>query len=258
MRDWLRWVGFFSLLAACGGAPATPTAPVTTTTAPDPVVSAPDRDPEDKALDAGRRPAELLAFVGVKPGMHVAELAAGNGYTTELLARAVGPTGVVYGQNTQQILERFAQKGWSARTSKPVNKNVVPVVRPFEDPLPPEAKDLDGVVIVLTYHDTFWFDGGVDRAKMNAAVLRALKPGGFYVVVDHSGRKGTGSTEVQTLHRVDEDLVRKEVEAAGFKLAAEGSFLRHPEDARDWNPSPRAAGERRGQSDRFVLKFVKP
>ena len=139
-----------------------------------------------------------------------------------------------------------------------MNKNVVSVVRPFEDPLPPEAKDLDGVVIVLTYHDTYWFGGGVDRAKMNASVVRALKPGGFYAVVDHSGRKGTAATEVKTLHRIEEATVREDVARAGFELAAEGQFLRHPEDARDWNPAPFAAGARRGKSDRFVLKFVRP
>jgi len=140
------------------------------------IENAPDRDPDDKKLDAGRKPAQFLAFVGVRPRNHVAELAAGGGYTTELLARAVGPMGVVYGQNSPWMLERFAKKPWEARVAKPVNKNVVSVAREFEDPLPPEAKDLDAVVINLVYHDTVGMN--VDRAKMNAAVLKALKPGG--------------------------------------------------------------------------------
>lgn len=220
------------------------------------VVDAPDRDPEDKKLDAGRKPAELLAFAGIKPGMKVAELGAGGGYTAELLARAVGPTGVVYGQNSPLLLEKFAAKPWAARVAKPVDKNVVSVAREFDDPLPPEAKDLDAVIINLFYHDTFWMK--VDRAKMNAAVFRALKPGGVYIVVDHSARPGTGSSEAQTTHRIEESVVRAEVPQAGFKLVADADFLRNPDDKRDWSTSPGAAGEKRGTSDRFVLKFVKP
>jgi len=220
------------------------------------VVDAPDRDPADKKLDAGRKPAELLAFAGIKPGMKVADLAAGGGYTTELLARAVGPTGVVYGQNSPMIIEKFAAKPWAARLAKPADKNVVKVTRDFDDPLPPEAKDLDAVVMVLFYHDTFWMK--VDQAKMNAAVFRALKPGGVFVILDHSGRAGSGTSEVQTLHRIDEAVVRKEVPLAGFKLAADADVWRNPDDKRDWNSSPMAAGEKRGTSDRFALKFVKP
>jgi predicted methyltransferase len=220
------------------------------------IVDASDRSPEDRALDAGRHPNDLLAFLHVQPGMHVAELGAGGGYTTELLARSVGPTGTVYGQNSKFILERFAEKPWSARLAKPVMKNVVRVDRPFDDPLPPEAHDLDAVVMVLFYHDTVW--QGVDRDKMNRAIFSALRPGGWYVIVDHSGRAGTGVTEVQTLHRIEEQVVRDEITRAGFRLASEGSFLRSSSDTRDWNASPRAAGERRGTSDRFVLGFSKP
>jgi predicted methyltransferase len=220
------------------------------------VVDAADRDPEDRKLDAGRKPAELLTFAGIKPGMKVADLGAGRGYTTELLARAVGPSGVVYGQNTAMMLEKFLEKPWSARLAKPINKNVVKVTRDADDPLPPEAKDLDAAIFVLLYHDTFWMKA--DQAKMNAAVFRALKPGGVYVIVDHSGKAGTGTTEVQTLHRIEESVVRKEVTAAGFKLATWTDVMRRPDDTKDWNTSPMAAGEKRGTSDRFVLKFVKP
>ncbi|MGH7893749.1 MAG: class I SAM-dependent methyltransferase [Candidatus Binatia bacterium] len=219
-------------------------------------VAATDRSEADRALDAGRHPAELLAFSRVGPGMRVAELGAGGGYTTELLARAVGPTGVVYGQNSRFILERFAEKPWSERLAKPVMRNVVRVDREFADPLPPDAHDLDAVLIVLFYHDTVWM--GVDRAQMNRAVYEALRPGGTYVVVDHSGRAGSGATETEALHRIEESVVRDEVQAAGFRLAAVGDFLRNPDDARDWSASPRGAGERRGTSDRFVLGFVKP
>jgi predicted methyltransferase len=93
---------------------------------------------------------------------------------------------------------------------------------------------------------------------MNAAIFAALKPGGVYAVVDHSGRTGTGVTEVQTLHRIEQSVVTAEIESAGFKQIEEGWFLRNPHDSRDWNDAPTAAKERRGTSDRFVLKFVKP
>ncbi|XXX82254.1 SAM-dependent methyltransferase [Sorangium sp. So ce134] len=220
------------------------------------VVDAADRSDADRALDAGRKPAETLAFFGIQPGMKVAELEAGGGYTAELLARAVGPGGVVYGQNNRFVLERFAEKPWSERLKKPVMKPVVRVDRELEDPLPPEARDLDAVFLVLFYHDTVWL--GTDRAAMNRAIFRALKPGGVYAIVDHAGRDGTGVTEVKTLHRIEEKVVREEIEQAGFRLAAEASFLRTPTDTRDWNASPMVAGEKRGTSDRFVLKFVKP
>ena len=220
------------------------------------VVAAEDRSVADRALDAGRRPETLLEFADVRPGMRVADLGAGGGYTTELLARAVAPAGVVYAQNSRFILERFAAKPWAERLAKPVMANVVRVDRDFDDPLPPDIQGLDRVVMVLFYHDTVWM--GVDRTRMNETVFRALKPGGLYVIVDHSARQGAGWADVRTLHRIEESVVRTEVEAAGFQLARESDFLRNAADTRDWNDSPTAAGDRRGTSDRFALAFVKP
>lgn len=220
------------------------------------IVAAPDRTDADRALDGGRHPAEVLAFFSVAPGMRVADLGAGGGYTTELLARAVGPTGVVYGQNPKLILEKFAEKPWSERLAKPVMKPVVRVDREFDDPLPPEARNLDAVFMVLFYHDTVWMK--TDRERMNRAIFEALRPGGVFAVIDHSAKPGDGLGDVQTLHRIDEKVLKEEVEKAGFRLAREGDFLRNPADGRDWNDSPSAAAERRGTSDRFVLAFVKP
>ncbi len=240
---------------------AAPTAAAASTAAAAPavdyaaIVAAPDRTDADRALDAGRHPAELLAAVGVRPGDRVADLMAGGGYTTELLARAVGPGGAVYGQNNRFVLERFAEKPWTERLARPVNAVVTRVDRELEDPLG-DVRDLDAVVMVLFYHDSVW--QGADRAAMNAAIFRSLKPGGRYVVVDHSARAGSGLADVQTLHRIDEAVVRQEIEAAGFRLAASHDFLRSPEDTRDWNASPSSAGERRGTSDRFVLVFERP
>lgn len=219
-------------------------------------VEAPDRTAEDRALDGGRRPAELLAFAGVAPGWRVAELQAGGGYTAELLARAVGSEGRVFGQNSAFVLQRFAEKPWRERLARPANANVVRVDRELDDPLPAEARGLDAVFMVLFYHDAVWQK--VDRARMNAAIFQALRPGGVFIVVDHSARPSTGVADTETLHRIDETVVKDEVQRAGFKLAGEADFLRNPQDARDWNASPRVAAERRGTSDRFVLKFVRP
>jgi predicted methyltransferase len=219
-------------------------------------VSADDRSPEDRALDIGRRPAELLRFADIRPGMRVAEISAGAGYTSELLARGVGSSGAVYGHNAPVILERFAEAPWRQRLKKPVMARVVRLDRPFDDPFPPEIRDLDAVLLVLFYHDTVWLN--VDRNRMNRAVFNALRPGGVYVIVDHSSWPGRGTSEAQTLHRIDETLVREEVEEVGFELVDQGFFLRNPEDKRDWNAAPNAAGELRGTSDRFVLKFAKP
>jgi predicted methyltransferase len=219
-------------------------------------LAATDRSAEDRALDAQRKPDELLKFFGVTPGQRVAELAAGRGYTAELLARVVGPEGKVYAQNSPFILQKFAEGPWSERLKTPAMKNVVRVDSEFDAPLPQEASNLDAVFLILFYHDTVWFK--TDRAKMNQAIFAALKPGGIYAVVDHSAKEGEGVTVAESLHRIEESVLRAEIEAAGFELAAEGEFLRNPADTRDWNASPSKAGDKRGESDRFVLKFVKP
>ena len=220
------------------------------------IVEAPDRDAADKALDAGRHPAELLAFFGIRPGWKVAEVGAAGGYTSELLARAVAPDGIVYGQNSPAVLQRFAEKPWSERLAKPVMKAVVRVDRDFDSPLPPEVKNLDAVLNIMFYHDTVW--QGVDREAMNKAVYAALKPGGIYGIVDHSAQPGAALAHTETLHRIDEKTLRAEIESAGFRLVGEGKFLKNPADTRDWSTSPRVVGEKRGTSDRFVLRFEKP
>lgn len=242
--------------APAAAAPATPAAPAAIPPAIEAAVNAPDRTPEDRALDAGRKPAETLAFFRIAPGQRVGELFAGGGYTTELLARTVGATGQVYAENTKEIMDKFARGPWTERAAKPVMARVVGLERPIDDPFPADVHDLDAVIIILNYHDTVWM--GADRAKMNRAVFAALKPGGVYGIVDHSAKDGAGTSVAHTLHRIDEATVKQEVTAAGFKLDGEADFLRNPADARDWNPSPRAAGARRGTSDRFVLRFVKP
>lgn len=219
------------------------------------IVDAPDRDDDDRETDIRRKPVELLEFIGVAPGMKIADLGAGFGYTTELLARAVGPSGTVYGQNPAFVLERFAEEGWTKRLAKPVMGNVVRLDREFVDPFPADLQGLDAVVNVLFYHDFEWMK--VDRAAHDAAVFRALRPGGLYVIVDHSAKQGAGASGSQTLHRIEESLVREELEAAGFELLREADFLRNPQDTRDWNALPWRSDQEQ-LSDRFVLAFQRP
>lgn len=216
-------------------------------------INAPDRPAADKALDPGRRPEQIMAFYGIKPGMKVADVFAAGGYMTELFARVVGPTGTVYSQNGP-FPEKFKkiEDAWHERLKEPALKNVVAVSKPFDadDLLPVPAGSLDAVIIHLNYHDMVGFK--INREKVNAAVSKALKSGGLYGIVDHSGKAGTGETEASTLHRIDEQFLIKDVEKAGFKLIGASGALRHAEDDRTWN-----VFQHRGQTDRFMLKFVK-
>jgi predicted methyltransferase len=220
-------------------------------------VAATDRDDKDRALDAGRKPADVLAFWKIAPGQKVAELFSGGGNTTEIIARVVGDKGHVYAQNSKDFMDKFLRKPWEARAAKPVMKNVtMNESADFNAPFPPDAKDLDAVIIVLNYHDLY--NNKTDLAKMNKAVFKVLKKGGVYGIEDHSAPKGDGTKDTDTTHRIDEDIVKKDVTAAGFKLDGESEILRNKDDKRDWNASPRESGDKRGTSDRFVLRFVKP
>ena len=214
------------------------------------LVASPDRSDADRTNDVRRKPAQFLMFYDIRPGMLVADLDAAGGYTTELLARAVGPAGRVYAQNTPETIQRIKGQ-FDERAKKPVMSQVVHAVRPFDDPLPSDVRNLDLVTFNFGYHDTTY--QGVDRAKMNRAVFDALKPGGLYVVADHSARAGAGVSVGKSLHRIEEAALQREVEAAGFRLVAEGGFLRNPNDPRDapvFKPNQ--------PNDEFVLKFVKP
>ena len=214
------------------------------------IIAAPDRTDTDLQTDKRRDPVRLLAFTTAHPGMKVLDMGAGGGYSTELMARAVAPSGVVYGQNPAALGER-AKTRFEARLKTPAGKNIVSLVRPFDDPLPSDVHDLDLITFLFFYHDTTYMT--VDRAEMNRKLYAALKPGGTLVIADHSARAGDGVSVGKTFHRIEESALRREVEAAGFKQVAEGDFWRHPEDPRDFSiqpPSGRAV-------DEFVLKFQK-
>ena len=229
-----------------------------------------DRSAADRNTDLRRKPADMLAFIGVRPGMTVLDVSAARGYTSELMARVVGSAGKVYAQTAPRDPGRAppAQaEGAAVPVASPVAAvpaptlaervkrlpQIVPVTRSFDDPVPPEVASgaLDVVTLIFNYHDLGHM--GVDRARMNRAVFAALKPGGVYVIADHAGRDGTGISEAGTLHRVEEAFVVHEVQVAGLRLVARGDFLRNPQDPRDRNtPVPAMA------KDEFVLKFVKP
>jgi predicted methyltransferase len=216
-------------------------------------VNSPDRPAADKARDASRKPEQMMTFFGIKPGMKVADLWAAGGYTTELLARIVGPTGKVYSQNIAFPAKfKDAEKAWKARTSEPGLSNVVEVTKPFDSPdvLPVPPGSLDAVLINLNYHDLV--ARKFDRSKLNAAVFKALKPGGIYGTVDNSAQPGSGARDADTLHRIDEQYEIKEIEKAGFRLVADSNVFRNPKDDRTqpfWKMNH--------QQDRFMLKFAK-
>ena len=215
------------------------------------IVAAPDRTDADRQTDKRRDPVKLLAFAAARPGMKVLDMGAGGGYSTELMARAVAPNGVVYGQNAAELGER-AKARFEARLKTPAAQNIVSLVRPFDDPLPADVGNLDLITFLFFYHDTTYMP--VDRAEMNRKLYAALKPGGMLVIADHSAKPGAGTSVGKSLHRIEESALRREVEAAGFKLVAERDFWRHPEDARDFSIQPPG-----GKAvDEFVLKFQKP
>jgi predicted methyltransferase len=182
--------------------------------------------------------------------MKVLDMGAGGGYSTELMARAAAPGGMVYGQNAPDLGGR-AKERLEARLNTPAMKSVVMLARPFDDPLPADVRDFDLITFFFYYHDTSYM--AVDRAEMNRKLYAALKPGGVLVIADHSARPGEGTSVAKTIHRIEESVLRREVEAAGFKLIGEGDFLRHPEDTRDFS-----VNRPTGPVDEFVLKYQKP
>ena len=201
------------------------------------------RPDNERQLDAVRKPQEVMAFYGVKKGDKVADLLAGGGYYTAILSQIVGAEGTVYSTNTRE------REDWSKRFNQQSFANVRTVVGPVDTIGIPQDGSLDFALTHLNYHDV----PREIRTAMNNRVLAALKKGGIYGVSDHSAREGSGDSDSKTLHRIDKQLVIKEVLGAGFKLVADGAMLSRPDDKRDFN-----VNKVRNQDDRFVLKFVKP
>ncbi len=214
------------------------------------LMAAPDRSDADRQADKRRDPLPFLAFAGARPGMKVLDMAAGGGYSTELMARSVAPNGTVYAQNPPDLGDK-PKATFEARQKTPAFKDVVADIRPFDDPIPPDVHDLDLITFLFYYHDTSYMN--VDRAAMDRKMFAALKPGGFLVIADHSALPGQGISVNKTLHRIEEATLQKEIEAAGFKVVGEGNFWRNPADTHDF-PSYKP----NMPVDNFVLKFQKP
>jgi predicted methyltransferase len=216
-----------------------------------------ERLEEDRARDSSSKPDEVLEFLGLGPGMRVLDMNAATGYYTELLARVLGPTGHGIAHNHPGALAALAPASFERRYGNDRLPNVEQLfARHDEIDLP--AGTLDAVLMSLVYHDTYWFDPGVDWGPVNqqamlARLRAALRPGGTVGVIDHVAAAGTDPREsAMATHRIDPAIVRRDFAAAGFELVAESDLLRNAGDAHELG----VFDERiRGETDRFVLRF---
>jgi predicted methyltransferase len=220
-------------------------------------VDSPDRPANDRKRDVNRHYAEMLEFFGVRPGQTVLELMAGSGITAEVLARAVGPEGKVYAENPDFVYQRFGRQAMDDRLANNRLPNVVRVDKELNEMDLP-ANSLDGAVANMVLHDFFWLSQDVPDVLED--VYTALKPGGWFGIVDHAAPPGTGPRDAldrdKGPHRIDEEYVKKIVTEAGFVLDASSDALRNPADDRT---KPFFDESLRGKpTDRFMLKFRKP
>jgi predicted methyltransferase len=233
------WATVGGVLAADGPAPGYVAAAIADTTRP----------PGDVKNDLRRKPAETIAFAGVKPGMLVGEFFPAGGYFTRMLSAVIGASGHVY------AIENMAWTGaLEGVLAEGRLTNVSLEALPFGTVRFP--KPLDIVWITQNYHDLKIAQyGQVDTAAFNRAVFASLKPGGTYFILDHEAPTGTDLAGIARLHRIEKAQVIREVTAAGFELAAEGTFLRQQSDD---HTLPIFDKKIQGQTDRFALRFVKP
>ncbi len=221
-------------------------------------VAHPERTDADRARDAGRQPATVLEFFRIAPGMTVLDLYSGGGYYTELLSHVVGPQGRVTAHNNQAYLG-FAGAEIEARYADDRLPNVT-ILMAENNELEPAAEAYDAVTMILTYHDMYYADPDngwppIDGARLLAELKKGLKPGGTVGIVDHHAEPGSPADTGGTTHRIDVDIVIREMQEAGFELDGSSDVLRNPEDDHSklvFDPSVR------GNTDRFVLRFVKP
>jgi predicted methyltransferase len=217
-------------------------------------VADPARPEADRQADVDRKPAETLAFAGIKPGQKVVDLLPGGGYFTRLFSAIVGPKGHVFAvvpPKRPDSTRDFAA-AVQAIAADPHYGNVSVLVEPFTEFSTPEPVDL--VWTSRNYHDLHNVPN-LDVGAFDQAVFKALKPGGVFIVLDHAAEKGSGFRDTSTLHRVDPEAVKKEVEAAGFKFEGQSEVLRNPNDAHTDKVFEASV---KGKTDQFILKFRKP
>jgi len=222
------------------------------------------RPEADTKRDADRKPAEIVAFAGIKPGQSVEELFPGGGYYTRILSKTVGPKGKMFLVTPAEMKDRArpAPPGQTppptpGQASEALAKevgNATAVWQPADSPMTPEKVDV--VWSTDNYHDyrNPGF-GGVDMAKFNKAAFDSLKPGGVYIIEDYEAAPGAGASVTNTMHRIESATVKQEVEAAGFKFDSQSDALKNPMDDHTkaiFDPTIR------GHADQYVLKFVKP
>lgn len=235
-------------LSSAGAALAAPTAAVTA------AVADTGRPAEDTARDADRKPAEMLDFAGVKPGQTVADFLPGGGYFTRIFAKAVGPKGAVYAVISEaQAANKEKPPAVNAIAADANYGNVKVVAANFQTFALPTPADV--IWTSQNYHDLHLTRLNLDVAAVNKAVFNALKPGGYYIVLDHAAPAGTPVDAANTLHRIDPAIVKTELEAAGFKLVGESKVLRNPKDDYTKNVFDPAV---RGHTDQFIYKFQRP
>jgi predicted methyltransferase len=211
-------------------------------------VQSPDRTPAMTARDADRKPAEVLALSGVKPGDRVLEFAAFGQYFTTLLSSVVGEKGMVY---MLDLPYTEARAGVASREFIAKHANTRYQVADYNTAELPQ--NLDAVLIVLYYHDLPL--NRIDTAALNAKILKALKPGGTYFIVDHNAAPGSGMRDTEKLHRIDPAVIRQEVLASGFELVEESKLLANPDDDHSWMVF---VPGKRGTTDQSIFKFRKP
>ena len=251
-----------ALVVAPVHAAVAPSAPSTAAaeTAPDfaAAVSDPGREEADVKLDESRKPAELLAFMGLETGDAALDLFAGGGYYSEIMARAVGPDGTVIAVNPPQFTTSDQSKAkWAAVTARQSNVTMVPSQLPD---YVPAANSIDFAMLHLIYHDFYWESEKFKFERLDPAVVLAnlyagMKPGGIVAVIDHVGSPGDTRAVVEKTHRIDPATARADFLAAGFVLDGESEMFANSDDDLEMNVFDPAV---RGNTSRFVMRFRKP